>query len=148
MDFFQNRNYSNDVVDLLVTITEDALGLDLYIYKNNQGKIQVLKYSGGPISKPIYLKSTHNDLKPVENHYDAIIHNQLLIENKETFHSKSTIASKCMDQNKSSNISNQQVFNFPTPNKKFTIIKRSTVLLVKGKLQVNKFSLVELKTFI
>ena len=58
MDFFQNRNYNKDIVDLLVTVTADVLGMDLYIYQNNQGKIQVLKYSGGPRSKPIYLKFT------------------------------------------------------------------------------------------
>ena len=75
VDFFQNRNYNKGIADLLVTITANVLGLDLYIYQNNQGKIQVLKYSGGPISKPIYLKFTHNDLNPVENHYGAIIKN-------------------------------------------------------------------------
>ena len=33
MDFFNSRNYNNDIVDLLVTITADALGLDLiFIY--------------------------------------------------------------------------------------------------------------------
>ena len=63
MDFFSSRNYNNDVVNLLVTITADALGLDPYIYQNNRGKIQVLKYSGGPISKPVYLKFTRGDLK-------------------------------------------------------------------------------------
>ena len=46
IDFFQNRNYNKDIVDLLVTITAYALDLDFYIYQNNQGKIQVLKYLG------------------------------------------------------------------------------------------------------
>ena len=55
MDFFNSRNYNNDVVDLLVIIMADALGVDLYIYQNNRGKIQVLKYLGGPISKPVCL---------------------------------------------------------------------------------------------
>ena len=32
MDFFNSRNYDNNVVDLLVTITADDLGLDLYMY--------------------------------------------------------------------------------------------------------------------
>ena len=36
MDFFNSRNYNNDVVDFLVTITADALGLDLYIYISEQ----------------------------------------------------------------------------------------------------------------
>ena len=60
----ENLIIFKDIVDILVTITADALGLDLYIYQNNQGKIQVLKYSGGPISKAIYLKFTHNEFEP------------------------------------------------------------------------------------
>ena len=83
MDFFQNRKYNKDIANLLVTITADVLGLDLSIYQNNQGKIPILKYSGGLISKPIYLKFTHNDLNPVENHYDVIIKNQVIIENED-----------------------------------------------------------------
>ena len=83
MDFFQNRNYNKDIVDLLDIVTADVLGLDLYIYQNNQGKIKVLKYSGVPISKPIYLKFTHNDFNPAENHYDAIIKNQVITENED-----------------------------------------------------------------
>ena len=101
MDFFQDRNYNKDIVDLLVTTTAYALGLDLCIYQSNQGKFQLLKYSGAPISKSIYLKFTHNDLKLVENHYDAVIDNQLLIEKQEEIlQSKSTVASRSMDQNK------------------------------------------------
>ena len=71
--FFQSKNYNTDIVDLLVTVTVDALGLDLFIYQENKGQIQVLKYSGGPISKPIYLKFSNNNQNTAENHYDAII---------------------------------------------------------------------------
>ena len=114
VDFFQNRNYNKDIVDLLVTITADALGLDLYIYQNNQGKIQVLVYSGGTISKSVYLKFTHNDLNPVENHYDAIIKSQVIIENEdEIIQLKNTAATQSIDEEQkcSSNISNRQVFS-------------------------------------
>ena len=72
MDFFHTRNYNKDVVDLLVQVSADALGLDVHIFQNNKGKIQMLKYSGGLASKPVYLKFTHNDLHPVGNHYDAV----------------------------------------------------------------------------
>ena len=128
MEFFQNRNYNKDVVDLLVTVIADALGLDLYIYQNNQGKIQLLKYSGGPISKPIYLKFTHNDLNPIENHYDAILKNQVIIENEnEIIQLKNTAVTQSVDEEKksSSDISNRQVFSWPThltPN--LSIIKK------------------------
>ena len=108
IDFFNSRNYNNDVVDLLVTITADALGLDLYIYQNNRGKIQVLKYSGSPISKPVYLKFTHDDLKPIGNHYDSIIKNQVVILD-EIQHE---------DNMRPSHISNKQVFRRPTSSTK------------------------------
>ena len=60
-------------MDLLVSITADALGIELNIYQDNCGKIQVLKHSGGPISKAVYLKFTHDDLNTIGNHYDSII---------------------------------------------------------------------------
>ena len=137
MDFFQNRNYNKDIVDLLVTITADALGLDLYIYQNNQGKIQVLKYSGGPISKPIYQKFPHNDLNPVENHYDAIIKNQVFIENcDEIIQIKNTVATQSMEDEKkpSSNICNKQVFSFPTSNTKVINHQEVNTTIGQGKI--------------
>ena len=104
-------------ITITITITAYVLDLDFYIYQNNQGKIQVLKYSGGLIYKPIYLKFTHNDLNPVENHYDAIIKNQVIIENEdEIIQLKNTSASQ--EQKSSSNISNRQVFSWPTSNTK------------------------------
>ena len=104
MDFFNSRNYNNAVVNLLVTIPADALGLDLYIYQSNRGKIQVLKYSDGPISKPVYLKFSHDNLNPIGNYHDSIIKNQLvtLDENQHE------------DNMRLSHISNKQVFRRPT----------------------------------
>ena len=111
------------------------LAWDLHSYQNTQGKIQVLKYSQGPISKPIYLKFTHNDLKPVENYYDVIIHNQLLIENQEEIlQSKSTVASKSMEQNKPGNFSNQHIFNFLTSNNKVYNHQEVNSTIGKGKV--------------
>ena len=95
--------------------------------KITRAKSQVMKYSGGPISKPIYLKFTHNDLNPVENHYDATIKNQVIIDNEdEIIQLKNTAATQSMDEEKksSSNISNRQVFSWSTSNTKVIIIKK------------------------
>ena len=47
MNFFENMNYMENVVDLLIQAAADALGLDIYIYQKNDENVQVLKYSGG-----------------------------------------------------------------------------------------------------
>ena len=73
MDFFENRNYMENVVDLLIQVAADALGLDIYIYQKNDENVQVLKYSGGPLCKPVHVKFTHNNIHSQGNHYDAIL---------------------------------------------------------------------------
>ena len=95
MDFFQDRQYTKDVVDLLVHVTADALGIDILIHQNHNGHLKILKYSGGPISKPVYLKLIHNDRNPASNHYDAIIKDEVICLDKEdeNLHMLSTIAS-------------------------------------------------------
>ena len=80
MDFFQNRNYMENVVDLFIQVSADALGLDIYIYQKNDEKVQVQKYSGSPLCKPVHVKFTHNNIHSQGNHYDVI-----LKENKEDF---------------------------------------------------------------
>ena len=32
MDFFENRDFNKDIVDILVKVTSDALGINIYIY--------------------------------------------------------------------------------------------------------------------
>ena len=123
MDFFNSRNYNNDVVDLLVTITADALGLGFYIYQNNRGKIQVLKFSGGLISKPVYLKFTH-DLKPIGNHYDSIIKNQVVILDENQHE----------DNMRPSHISNKQVFRRPTSSTKVCNKQEINTTIGQGKV--------------
>ena len=56
MDFFEDREFNRDVVDLLVQVTADALGLEIFIYQKHNEKIKILKYSGGTCYKPVYLK--------------------------------------------------------------------------------------------
>ena len=98
MDFFQDRLYTKDVVDLLVQVTADALGIEIYIYQNNNGNIKQLHYKGGPITKPVHLKFTHNDRNPAGNHYDAIMKDEVISINEDehgaNVHMLSTVASK------------------------------------------------------
>ena len=73
MDFFENRNYMENVVDLLIQVASDAFGLDIYIYQKNDENVLVLKYSGALLCKPVHVKFTHNNIHSQENHYDAIL---------------------------------------------------------------------------
>ena len=39
IDFFANKNYNQNAVDVLIKIVADVLNIDLNIYQNNQGQI-------------------------------------------------------------------------------------------------------------
>ena len=73
-DFFNTRDFNKDVVDLIVQVAADAMGLDIFILqKNEEEKVQIIKCSGGPVSKRIFLRFKRNDLHSQGNHYDAIV---------------------------------------------------------------------------
>ena len=36
MDFFENRQFNKDIVDILVKVTSDALGINIYIYQKDR----------------------------------------------------------------------------------------------------------------
>ena len=38
MDFFENRQFNKDIVDILVKVTSDALGINIYIYQKERDK--------------------------------------------------------------------------------------------------------------
>ena len=38
MDFFENREFNKDIVDILVKVTSDALGINIYIYQKETDK--------------------------------------------------------------------------------------------------------------
>ena len=119
MDFFQDRQYTKDVVDLLVLITADALGIDILIHQNHNGHFKILKYSGGSMSKPVYLKFTHNNRNPAGNHYDAVIKDEVICLDKEDgkLHMLSTVASvqpKVGTGKGKSTVENKQIFESPT----------------------------------
>ena len=73
IDFFASRNYNTNIVDLLMRITADALDLDLDIYQENMGKIQLVNFrSEASATKSVKVKFTHNNIHSTGNHYDAI----------------------------------------------------------------------------
>ena len=49
--FFDYGNFNINVVDLLVQICADALSLEIYLFQNNDGDIQVLQIPGWPFAK-------------------------------------------------------------------------------------------------
>lgn len=71
--FFQNRDYMQPVVDILVGILAPALFVDIFIYQDNNGRTQVLKFPGGSnCIKRIYLHFHHDKKYPQCNHYSAV----------------------------------------------------------------------------
>ena len=73
IDFFASRKYNNDIVDLLMQITTDALDLDLHIYQSNVGRVQVFNFISQNPKRLVHVKFTHDDEYPLGNHYDAIM---------------------------------------------------------------------------
>ena len=61
IDFFASRKYNTDIVDLLMQITTDALDLDLHIYQNNAGRVQVFNFISQNPKKVVHVKFTHDD---------------------------------------------------------------------------------------
>ena len=52
-------------------ITTNALDLDLHIYQNNAGRVQVFNFISQNPKKVVHVKFTHDDQYPLGNHYDA-----------------------------------------------------------------------------
>ena len=74
IDFFSSHNFNMNVVDLLSQITADVMELELYIYQNNNGQIQVIHFTGcDNVTRIVRLKFTHDNLHPQGNHYEAIV---------------------------------------------------------------------------
>ena len=74
IDFFSSHNFNMNVVDLLSQITGDVMHLDIIIYQNNNGQIQLYHFTGD--DNPMWtirLKFTHDNLHPQGNHYEAIV---------------------------------------------------------------------------
>ena len=72
IDFFANKNYNQNAVDVLMKIVADVLNIDLNIYQNNRGQIQVLNFAGDNSTRTVNVKFTHDNSNTAMNHYDAI----------------------------------------------------------------------------
>ena len=72
IDFFASRNYNTNIVDLLMQISADALQLELSIYQNNSGRVQVYNFTSDNPKYFLHLKFSHDPKHPQGNHYDAI----------------------------------------------------------------------------
>ena len=72
IDFFTNKNYNQNAVDVLMKIVADDLNIDLNIYQNNRGQIQILNFAGDNSTHTVNVKFTHNYSNTAINHYDAI----------------------------------------------------------------------------
>lgn len=73
MDFFKDRDYTADVVDLLVKVISDALDLNLVIFQETDGKIHKLVVHGIDAQHTVYLKFTRSQMSSLGNHYDAVV---------------------------------------------------------------------------
>ena len=72
IEFFSSCNYNTNIVNLLMQITTDCLDLDLNIFQNNSGQIQVYNFTSTNAYYTVNLKFSHNAKHPQGNHYDAI----------------------------------------------------------------------------
>ena len=72
IDFFTNKNYNQNTIDVLMKIVADVLNIDLNIYQNNRGQIQVLNFAGDNSTCTVNVKFTHDNSITVVNHYNAI----------------------------------------------------------------------------
>ena len=73
IDFFTSQNFNMNVVDLLSQIMADVMHLNMFIYQNNNGQIQVYHVTGDDNpTRTVRLKFTHDNLYPQGNHYEAI----------------------------------------------------------------------------
>ena len=101
IDFFSSCNFNMNVVDLLSQITADVMHLDIIIYQNNDGQIQLYHFTGDDNpTQTVRLKFTHDNLHPQGNHYEVIVtktrksvqqpssQSEILKEKKEAFFQK------------------------------------------------------------
>ena len=94
LDFFRSGQFLRDVVDIVIQVVADALGLNIFIYQDNNGYHEVLKVCGGALCKDACVKFMHDNRHSISNHYEPIIREvgndenklsaEVKIENEET----------------------------------------------------------------
>ena len=73
VQIFDDGLFNRNVMDLSVQIAADALNVNIFIFQDNSGEIQVLNYSCGEFGKKIYMKYSHNNCYSVGNHYEPLV---------------------------------------------------------------------------
>ena len=73
VQLFDNSLFNKNVVNLLVQLAADELNVNIFIFQDNSGEIQVLNYSCGEFGKKIYMKYSHNNRYSVGNHYEPLV---------------------------------------------------------------------------
>ena len=73
LDFYSGKNYTKNVVDLIIKLASDVLGINMYIYENSDGQILRVRSMGGLACKDVFIKFTHSPIHNLGNHYDAIL---------------------------------------------------------------------------
>ena len=73
VQFFDDSLFNRNVVNLLVQIAAHALNINIFIFQNNSGEIQVLNYRCGEFGKKVYMKYSHNNHYSVGNHYEPLV---------------------------------------------------------------------------
>ena len=71
--YYSGKNYTKNVVDLIVKLASDALGINIYIYENSDGQILRVRSMGRFACKVVFVKFTHNLIHNLGNHYNAIL---------------------------------------------------------------------------
>ena len=73
LDFFGSSQFVKDVVDIIIQVIADALGLNVFMYQYNEGYLEVLKICGGALCKDICVKFTHDNKHSIGNHYEPLV---------------------------------------------------------------------------
>ena len=81
IDFFTDKNYNQNAVDVLMKFLADVPELNLNIYQNNGGQIWILNFSADNHTHTENVKFSHDNLNTAGNHYDTIT---LLSKSKKT----------------------------------------------------------------
>ena len=72
-NFFRSSQFLRDVVDIVIQVVADALGLNIFIYQDSNGYLEVLKGCGGALSKDLCVKFMHDNRHSIGNHYEPIV---------------------------------------------------------------------------
>ena len=73
LDFLRSSQFLRDVVDIVIQVVADACGLNIFIYQDNNGYLEVLKVCGGALSKDLCVKFMHDNRHSLGSHYEPIV---------------------------------------------------------------------------